>query len=80
MIRYPPAPYDWEESMRLLEDRFDDHLTDEEVRARLEWLDRVAVCAGRRRRRDAVISSALGVIGIVVMVCGIGALLFGVFG
>ncbi len=103
--RYPPVPYDWEEAMRLHEDRLDDHLTDGEVRDRLAALDRTArrplfgfraetpqtrwdevSCADPlgaagtetfARHGRPYIRSALGVLGIVVAVCGIGAILFG---
>ncbi len=96
MIRYPPpSPYDWEKSMRLMEDRLDDHLTDEEVKERLASLDRASRwpllfgCADPlgvegtetfARHGRPYIRSALGVLGIVAIVLGAAAVIYGVRG
>ncbi len=85
--RYPP--HDWEEAMKLHETRLDDHLTDNEVAERFAMLDRMATCErcfvcglvlcecdlGVRRGYGRAV---LGVIGIAVAVCGVGALLYGI--
>ena len=76
-------PTRWDAEMRLHESRFDDHLTDDEVRERLETLDRMATrgivpMPAMPPVRHGYGRAVLGVIGITVAVCGIGALLYGI--
>ena len=57
--RYPP-PYDWDSEMKLIDDRLDDHLTDDETAERLAALDRQMAAFHRERL-------SRGAIGIVAL-------------
>ena len=54
--------------MRLIEDRLDDHLTDEETAARLAALDRqMGAIRIERRSRECLGHAILGAIGTAVL-------------
>lgn len=76
--RYPPELEAHEESLA----RLDDHLTEDEMRARFAGIDRLAVLAKWTPeppviRGEYPWQTFLGIVGIVVMVLGAAAALFG---
>ena len=87
IVRYPVR--DWSAELDEHEDSFvrlDDHLTDEETRERWARLDAIAIM-GHWSTDTAVIAddpvrhgygrSFLGLLGLIVAVCGVGAVVFG---
>ncbi len=63
-----PPPYDWDSEMKLIDDRLDDHLTDEETAARLAAIDRQMGAIHRERRsRECLGHAILGAIGSGVL-------------
>lgn len=79
MIRYPLALDEHEDSFA----RLDDHLTEDEMRARFAQIDRLAVLAKWPPEPEVIRGeypwqTFLGIVGLVVMVLGVAAVLFGI--